>query len=326
MNEPLITECPGCHSRFRVTEGQLNLAQGQVRCGACLLVFDARIEARRLERHQREIQVQQKRSIQPKPEPLPDPVRVVQTRSTDSRVAADTDELADRLLAAGKKLKATPATADEPAKPAPPPPVREEPVELIRDEEVADDAAQRTEAPPDNIPHLYAEPILLEISREKNDPFITTGWALASLLALLTLAGQYLWFERATLAHHEELHPIYLLACDSLPCELDNGAYRSIVNQGMVVRPHPAFADALSVDIQLRNDAAFAQPFPALSLSFTDLKGRPVASRVFKPQEYLPVDRRGELMQPMTPVQLQLEITDPGVHAVSYQLELLPAS
>ena len=37
--EPLITECPNCRTRFRVTETQLQLANGRVRCGACLTVF-----------------------------------------------------------------------------------------------------------------------------------------------------------------------------------------------------------------------------------------------------------------------------------------------
>lgn len=38
--EPLITECPSCGTRFRVTEAQLQRARGRVRCGACLTVFD----------------------------------------------------------------------------------------------------------------------------------------------------------------------------------------------------------------------------------------------------------------------------------------------
>ena len=37
--EPLITECPNCRTRFRVTETQLQVAGGRVRCGACLTVF-----------------------------------------------------------------------------------------------------------------------------------------------------------------------------------------------------------------------------------------------------------------------------------------------
>ncbi len=38
--EPLITECPGCQTRFRASEAQLQQARGRVRCGACLTVFN----------------------------------------------------------------------------------------------------------------------------------------------------------------------------------------------------------------------------------------------------------------------------------------------
>ena len=42
-SEPsLIAECPSCQTRFRVTEQQLAVADGRVRCGACLAVFDGR--------------------------------------------------------------------------------------------------------------------------------------------------------------------------------------------------------------------------------------------------------------------------------------------
>lgn len=36
-----IVDCPGCGTRFRVTESQLDAAGGLVRCGACLTVFRA---------------------------------------------------------------------------------------------------------------------------------------------------------------------------------------------------------------------------------------------------------------------------------------------
>ncbi len=40
--EPLIVECPRCHTRFRAREDQLSVAGGQVRCGVCLALFDSR--------------------------------------------------------------------------------------------------------------------------------------------------------------------------------------------------------------------------------------------------------------------------------------------
>ena len=37
-----VTRCPGCGTAFRVTEAQLEARAGQVRCGQCSVVFDAR--------------------------------------------------------------------------------------------------------------------------------------------------------------------------------------------------------------------------------------------------------------------------------------------
>ncbi|MBV1906185.1 MAG: hypothetical protein KUG75_08905, partial [Pseudomonadales bacterium] len=37
--EPLVTDCPECRTRFRVTHAQLELANGKVRCGVCRGVF-----------------------------------------------------------------------------------------------------------------------------------------------------------------------------------------------------------------------------------------------------------------------------------------------
>lgn len=36
-----VTQCPNCNTSFRVTEAQLNIANGAVRCGSCLHIFKA---------------------------------------------------------------------------------------------------------------------------------------------------------------------------------------------------------------------------------------------------------------------------------------------
>jgi len=40
MAEEKFTRCPGCHTVFRVTPQQLEMREGQVRCGHCKTVFD----------------------------------------------------------------------------------------------------------------------------------------------------------------------------------------------------------------------------------------------------------------------------------------------
>ncbi len=42
MVEEQFTRCPGCRTVFRVTDAQLELRDGQVRCGHCRTVFDGR--------------------------------------------------------------------------------------------------------------------------------------------------------------------------------------------------------------------------------------------------------------------------------------------
>lgn len=41
MTTPRYTQCPHCNATFKVTEEQLGIANGRVRCGACMNIFDA---------------------------------------------------------------------------------------------------------------------------------------------------------------------------------------------------------------------------------------------------------------------------------------------
>lgn len=41
MSDQRLTQCPHCKASFKVSEEQLNAANGRVRCGACMNIFDA---------------------------------------------------------------------------------------------------------------------------------------------------------------------------------------------------------------------------------------------------------------------------------------------
>ena len=89
----------------------------------------------------------------------------------------------------------------------------------------------------------------------------------------------------------------------------------------LVVRSHPDFAGALIVDAILYNRAPFSQPFPLLELRFADMNGQLLASRRFKPSEYLAGELAGQAeMPPQTPIHIALDILDPGTKAVNYSL------
>jgi len=88
-----------------------------------------------------------------------------------------------------------------------------------------------------------------------------------------------------------------------------------------VVRSHPELSNGLMVNIVIRNSAEFPQAFPILILSFNTASNELIALREFSPTEYLdPALQNIEMMPVMAPVQIELEIIDPGADAVNYTL------
>lgn len=151
-------------------------------------------------------------------------------------------------------------------------------------------------------------------------------WGTLSAVFLLVLLGQYLAFNKDTLARDPAWRGIYEVACGAIGCTLPgDSAVGRIQGANLVIRSHPSLANALMVDAVVYNRAPFAQPFPRLELGFTDAAGKPVAGRVFAPEEYLKGELAGAAsMPPDTPIHLSLELLDPGPAAINYELRFLP--
>jgi predicted Zn finger-like uncharacterized protein len=90
--------------------------------------------------------------------------------------------------------------------------------------------------------------------------------------------------------------------CPKLGCTVPSRVdIAHIKSSNLVVRSHPEFAGALVVDAIIYNRATFSQPFPLLELRFADLNGRMIASRRFKPGEYLSGELAGQTEMPPRP-------------------------
>jgi hypothetical protein len=148
------------------------------------------------------------------------------------------------------------------------------------------------------------------------------AWSLVALLALAGLLAQVWRSELPRLAADPQSRPLAERLCALVGCALpelrDVGRIRS---QRLVVRSHPERADALRVDAVILNRAPWDQPFPDIELRFSDLTGSTVALRRFHPDEYL----GGEMAQVRTmpsgrPVQIALELIDPGEAAINYAM------
>jgi len=148
------------------------------------------------------------------------------------------------------------------------------------------------------------------------------GWSLLNLLAAGGLLAQYAAYNFDELARQDRYRPWFEQLCPSIGCTLPSKVDISqIRSSNLVVRSHPEFSGALIVDAILYNRAPFAQPFPLLEMRFADLGGQLVASRRFKPSEYLAGELAGQSeMPPQTPIHISLDILDPGTRAVNYSL------
>ena len=172
--------------------------------------------------------------------------------------------------------------------------------------------------------NLGFDPEEMEIQTQGRSMLSWCGWTFLNVLTVLLLVGQFGWFNQAELSQQEELRGWYELLCDHLRCELlEFTDVTKIKTRKLVVRSHPDVDKALIVDAIIFNDSQFAQPFPLLALSFSDMENKLVASRRFKPAEYLAGELTGNHQMPaQTEVHLSLEIVDPGTSAVSYQLRV----
>lgn len=170
---------------------------------------------------------------------------------------------------------------------------------------------------------LLDEPLQLDDWQPPRKPWGRwLGWGLLNLLAATALIGQHIHYNFDELARQDQYRPWFEQLCPVIGCTLPSKVdINQIKSSNLVVRSHPEFSGALVVDAILYNRAPFAQPFPLLEMRFADLNGRLLASRRFKPSEYLAGELAGQLeMPPQTPIHVSLDILDPGAQAVNYSL------
>ena len=200
----------------------------------------------------------------------------------------------------------------------------DEPLEPLPGERLEPGLAGKAERPSRKEPLVDVVDDPLQLGWEK--PAVNWGkrllWGLLTLLAAGLLAFQYVWFHFDEMARQDQYRPLFQQICPLVGCEVPTRVdIARIKSSNLVVRSHPDFKGALIVDAIIYNRAPFAQPFPLLELRFADLNGQLIASRRFKPSEYLSGELAGRGEMPsQTPIHIALDILDPGPKAVNYSL------
>jgi predicted Zn finger-like uncharacterized protein len=149
-------------------------------------------------------------------------------------------------------------------------------------------------------------------------------WSLGSVLLLVLLAGQFVYFYSAVLARDPALRPAILEACAWLGCEIGPAHdVRLIELAETTIAPHPRYLGALRIRATLVNRAPYAQPLPLMEVTLTDNQGKALTRRQFRPVEYLePGQARIESMAPNVVAAALLDVTTPDEAAVGYEIQL----
>jgi len=151
----------------------------------------------------------------------------------------------------------------------------------------------------------------------------TGRWLAGCTLLLLVLLGQIAWADRANWIDDARARAVLDPVCAKLGCRLPlRHDPTTLALLSRDIRPHPSVPGALIISATLRNDAAFAQPYPTVEISLSDLDENRVAMRRFQPREYLSDTRviaAGIAAGASTA--LVFEVADPGRNAVAFEFK-----
>ncbi|MHB9119258.1 MAG: zinc-ribbon and DUF3426 domain-containing protein [Burkholderiales bacterium] len=323
----LFTTCPQCRRSFHITQEQLDARQGQVRCGRCQQVFDAR------------------KSLQDADAPVPGP---------EAEALEITQEIVEEITIAALPGEVAVAPA-EPHLPTPTPLPEAEETGPAPDKPEARDAAPEEESPPHPFPAMppesertaafeqtvvLAEPLVPEPAAPASVPsdvFVPEPapaipkprrrwpWIVGIVVLLLLLAVQALYFYRTEIAvRYPAAKPLLEQACLALQCRI--GLPREIDKlgiEGSDLQADPARSALLTLAATLRNRSPFPQTYPLLELSLTDKDDHVIAKRILAPTDYLPPNRPVEAGMPGNgelAITLHFELSD--LNAVGYRLYL----
>ncbi len=146
-------------------------------------------------------------------------------------------------------------------------------------------------------------------------------WVVACVLLALLLGIQLAWAERDWLIRNPVVGSWLRGTCATLGCELPLvAAPQQLQLLASNVQAHPSVAGALMISASVRNNAAFAQPYPVLTITLSNAQGQRIAMRRLQPREYLDdssVLQRG--LAPGASAVLLLEVEDPGNKAVAFE-------
>lgn len=302
----VAARCPGCQSVFFVSAAQGKVANNLVRCGRCGHLFSV---------------LENLSDSPPEPEVVPGPSEPDLASEIESEPQPELEaegelsdgEAADAVIAESLEFNAQ-GEEGEPEDDS----SEEGEAELGDSPAPAFDLSNLASGLPDDFELQSSATNKTALRRQ-----LGLG-LLIVVLALVGLAGQFVYFKLPALSQQLAYRPWLQSFCALLPCELEAYSEPGLISvERLQVRAHPDLEGSLMVELVLINMARLEQAYPPLILRFDDLSGQQVAARRLSAAEYLPRSLSADRPMPVDKaVSIKLAILDPGERALSYSVSV----
>lgn len=308
----MFTQCPGCHTLFRISRRELAQADGRVRCGLCQEAFDASVLLRDrlppeldqilgLEMGERVRRTVISQATEGSPEPPLPPPRLARGDPPESSPGE------------------APAAGTSPAI-EPEPPAAALPEVLPREQ-------APPPAPQDRGADFREQAVLDAEGRLSAHQAQGLPWRrlAAALLLVLLLGGQWLYFQREILAREPGWRPLVTGFCALADCRLPLVRRpEQVALLSRTLQTHPERPGAMLLTATVVNRGP-PQPWPQLGVTLRRMNGEVAARRWFAAEDYLDLSAAARAAaQPMPagePYPVRLAFLDPGQGANNFELD-----
>ena len=302
----MFTRCPSCRAAFSISDQQLEIAAGMVRCGMCEHVFDARLYL--FQQHSadqtndqkvddgEDINLQSNQEVDVTLEQEKSPAIDLEFLDKQLHGSESVDQILEQDNGAERANDTNQVTTTYDAEP------KEDIQEPIVPKVIAD-----------QVSNLENEASIVQPKQVLGTAFIII---LIGLLCLqLISVAKISWVPEK----------IRDQACRWIICveNVPRAVYKiEVLNRSIYT--HPNEDNALMVTVTIINRAEFAQPYPIIQLRFLNVTGDVIAARQFGANHYLHSRwQPDKLMEANAPLSIQLEVEDVGEEVVSYDFDFL---
>ncbi len=292
----LITTCPHCETRFKVTTEQLLLRNGTVRCGACRQVFDG--GARLVSDEAADLLLN----------PIAAQESEFATAASESMSAAGKTEpnMQDELETLSKAITDWQV---QPRKDLP----KFDP--LL--EEYEDDSSPANHSAATST--ATAEPAFIQEAKQKarrSRLWKTVIWLGIPLLLISLTIQLLIHFRNEIVVQAPESDPAMRIVCSYLGCIINLPAQiKQLSLQSSQLRAIPDQVNQFELIALLRNQSPSPQSWPSLELQLKDDIGDIITRKVFLPQNFLTQPsllKQGIAAQSEHEIRLVFELTGPA--------------